>query len=156
MKERVSKWSTLLPQLKEWNNGKGIEPDDWIAYIGEIEHAIGFSTIFWPEFVLFSDCIFIGDMDEYTFNKWYKHCKNDEKALECTVNHRHVADLFSTGKETSKEQIKYIGYIIREMWEAKLSRDYPNRKIIVDLIEQNDDDDILGYILTVYQESNQF
>lgn len=149
-----SNWFSLIPELKHWNNGKGIEPDDWIGCIGEIEHAIGFSTIFWPKFVLFNDCIFIEDMNEETFSKWYRHCKNDYKALECTVNHRHVADLFATGKNTTREQLKFIGNILKEMWEAKLIREYPNRKIIVDFIEQNDDDDLLGYILTVYQERN--
>lgn len=52
---KKEEWSKLIPEIKEWNHGKGINPDYWISCVGEIEHFIGFSTLFWPEFVLYRE-----------------------------------------------------------------------------------------------------
>ena len=47
----------LVPQIREWNGGEGINIKDWISCIGSYEHAIGYSTLFWPKFVLHDGCL---------------------------------------------------------------------------------------------------
>ena len=41
----------MLPELAEWNNGKGIDLKSWIGCSGNFRLAIGYSAIFWPRFV---------------------------------------------------------------------------------------------------------
>ena len=47
----------MLPELAEWNNGKGIDLESWVGCSGNFRLAIGYAAIFWPRFVLFEDYI---------------------------------------------------------------------------------------------------
>ena len=44
-------FNKLIPELKDWNNGKGIDIYSWIGCVGDFQKAIGYSVIFWPEFI---------------------------------------------------------------------------------------------------------
>ena len=52
------------------------------------------------------------------------------------------------------EQILYIGRKLKEMWKAKLNRDFPNRNITVRFYEE-DSDNLLDYNITFYQEKQE-
>jgi len=41
----------LIPELKDWNNGKSVDVQSWIECGGDFQKAIGYSAMFWPEFV---------------------------------------------------------------------------------------------------------
>ena len=41
----------LIPELKDWNNGDGIDVQSWIECVGSFQKAIGYSTMFWPEWL---------------------------------------------------------------------------------------------------------
>ena len=45
---------TLIEELDQWNNGKGVSAQDWISMMGKYDFAIGYSLIFWPRFILHS------------------------------------------------------------------------------------------------------
>ena len=40
----------MKAELGQWNNGNGITLDQWDGCIGNLNLAIGYSTIFWPKF----------------------------------------------------------------------------------------------------------
>ena len=41
-------FGNLIPELKAWNNGEGIDIDQWIACEGDHKHLIGCARILWP------------------------------------------------------------------------------------------------------------
>ena len=47
----MTDFNKLIPEMRDWNNGAGIDVRSWIGCSGSFELAIGYSTIFWPEFV---------------------------------------------------------------------------------------------------------
>lgn len=40
----------LIPETREWNEGRGIDLESWIGCVGSFEHAIAYGEIFWPDF----------------------------------------------------------------------------------------------------------
>lgn len=51
----------LIPELSDWKkyNGKDLSIEDWIVGEGNVKFAIGYSILFWPEFVEYDECIIL-------------------------------------------------------------------------------------------------
>ena len=45
--------ASIKKELAPWNNGAGIDLKSWIGCQGRFALAVGYSSIFWPEFVEF-------------------------------------------------------------------------------------------------------
>ena len=43
----------MLAELSAWNDGKGIDLESWVSSSGNFRLAVGYSTVFWPRFMLF-------------------------------------------------------------------------------------------------------
>jgi hypothetical protein len=144
--------SQLVPETREWNDGRGIDLLSWIGCVGNIEQAIAYGELFWPEFVEFDGCIFFAGFSEESFQGFMSQTGGQRRAVETVMNHQHIVDLFSgSGQQLTRPQVVYFGRLLREMWSAKLQRDFPGRQIIVSFPE--DDIEGLGdYEITVYQE----
>jgi hypothetical protein len=56
----------LIPELRHWNNGKGIHVLEWLSAIGNYEHAIAYAELFWPDFVEHDGCVLLGAIDVST------------------------------------------------------------------------------------------
>ena len=83
----------LIPELKDWNNGKGIDIESWIGCIGNFQEAIGYSVIFWPTFVEIEGCIVRECVPRDNVLQWLKQCKGDCKSAEAMINHFHIEGL---------------------------------------------------------------
>jgi len=71
---------------------------------------------------------------------------------EVTMNHQHILDLFPNTEESpTEEQVVYLGRVLKEVWQLKLDRDFPDRKMIVSFPEDQVDD-IIEYEITFWQE----
>ena len=95
---------SMVQELSAWNNGKGIDLENWIACSGDFKLAIGYSIIFWPKFYLIEDYIF--RFDEFRFGSlrdFEKQCNGDKEALEAAVNHLHIADIQYSGCDDISE-----------------------------------------------------
>ena len=67
------------------------------------------------------------------------------------MNHHHIADLIGGVVELpSHEVVLAVGQLLRELWTAKLSRDFPNRKFVVSFPEDYSSD-VVDYEITFYQ-----
>ncbi len=144
----------LIPELGQWNNGKGISIEGWISCIGNIRHAIGYSRLFWPNFVEHKGCIFLAShFDEAKFNDWAESTNWNLTAIESVINHLHILDLFPNDSEATKEQIIYLGGNLKKMWEAKLAFDFPSAQISVIFdYDKDDPDGLLGFEITFFQK----
>jgi hypothetical protein len=125
-------FNKLIPELSLWNNGKGINAKSWINGIGNFEHAIAYTTIFWPGFIEYDDCVFQTDhFDKHGYRDWLTHTSGNKEAVEKVMNHLHLRDLFPNTNEATNEQVSYLAEILKQMWECKLRHDFPDRKIVV-------------------------
>jgi hypothetical protein len=149
MHENLNK---LIPGLQEWNNGKGIDPASWINCYARYDLALGYSLLFWPDFVLYDDCIFINEPDHKNYESWLSNCKGDKSCVERLMNHRHILDIFLNSEmQPTKEIVRQIGRVLKDMWTCKLKRDFPERNVCVEFYD-DDSDKLLDYEITVFQE----
>ena len=143
----------LIQELQKWNDGKGVSLGEWMDCMGSFEHAIGYSAFFWPEFEFYRELILWGGRphSDKTIDNWISTLKGDLTAVEKMINHIHPCDFFLSNRAKTVEQVLYLGQVLKEIWQAKLSRDFPDRHIIVEFtaIDPNDATD---YEITFYQE----
>jgi hypothetical protein len=144
----------LIPELKNWNSGEGIDIDGWISCEGDHKHLIGYARILWPDFIEHDGCIFLGDrISEESYQAFMAQTKGDKSAVEAVMNHQHIIDLFSRSQHErpTRKVVLYLGRLLREIWQAKLSRDFPTRKITVTFLD-DEVEDLLEYQVTFFQQ----
>ena len=141
----------LVPEIGLWNNGCGISLDLWIRCVANIEHAIGFGELFWPDFVEHDGCVLFAGFSEESFLGFMRQTGGDRRRVEVVMNHRHILDLFG-GHDSSptRSQIVYLGRLLKEMWSAKLQRDFLGKRCVVSFSDEPSED-LLGYEVTFFQ-----
>jgi len=142
-------FNELIPEMRDWNNGNGIDIDSWIQCMANHKVLIGCARILWPDFVEREGCIFLGGQED-NYDEWLRRAKEDKRSAEATANHIHVLHLFATELPT-RELVLYIGRLMKEIWQVKLNHDFPGRKITVYFPEE-DDLELIDYELTFFQE----
>jgi hypothetical protein len=142
-------FSALIPELPAWNNGAGISAEDWIGCVGTYELAVGYSLVFWPRFVRVDGLV----LREGFSPDALASCRTpgaDPAGVEALMNHLHLADLHCSGAKPTEAQLRYLGRLLKEIYEVKLARDFPDLAFTV---EFNDEPglDLIDYQLTFWQ-----
>ena len=141
----------LVAESREWNKGRGITLESWIGYVGNFEHAIGYGELFWPEFTEYDGCVLFAGFSEKSYRGFMQQTGGNRQAVEAVMNHRHILDLFcGPALQPTREQLVYLGRLLKEMWTAKLQRDFPGRRIAISFPDEPCDD--LDYEITFFQE----
>lgn len=146
----MTDFARLIPELPDWNDGRGIDVDAWLSCIGRFDHAVAYATLFWPAFTLHDDCVLFADFRLESFDGFMRQTGGKRPAVEAVMNHRHILDLFSCQDGASEEVILHLGRALRDIWSCKLQRDFPNRRFIVSFPEDTVDD-LIEYEVTFYQ-----
>lgn len=143
--------SKLVPETQGWNGGRGIDLLSWFGCVGSIEHAIACGELFWPDFVEHDGCVLLAGFSEESYRGFVAQTGGNLRAVEAVMNHRHIIDIFSgSGKEPARHQVVYLGRLLREMWAAKLHRDFPAKDFVVSFPEEQPES-LLDYQITFYQ-----
>ena len=144
-------YSKLIPELKDWNNGNGIDAQSWIGCSGTFQLAIGYSSIFWPTFVAFEGYVFREGFTIDGIRAWEQQCGTDRKAIESVMNHLHIADThYSNCPDISRERVVYLGQTLRDIYIAKLAWQFPDRSFTV-CFDDSERDNLTDYQLTFFQ-----
>jgi hypothetical protein len=144
-------WDALIPDLKRWNGGDGIDPEGWIACEGNFQLASAYSLIFWPTFTEHRGMVFRGEVEPEHIESWLKRC-GDKRSVEATVNHLHLADLHHPQcADVSVERLIYLGNVLQEIYTVKLAAQFPDRKFVVEFYEPPDKE-LREYQLLFYQQ----
>lgn len=144
-------FAELIPELPDWNNGRGISVEAWVGCSGSVELAVGYSRLFWPEFVEHEGCVFFADFSVESYRGFMQQCKGDRRRVEIVMNHRHVFSYFShMGGSATEAQIIYLGRVLRDIWQAKLAHDFPDRTFVVSFPE-DPSEDLTDYEVTFWQ-----
>jgi hypothetical protein len=145
-------FARLIPELTAWNGGGGISVEDWVACSGSFELAIGYSRLFWPDFVEHEGCVFFASFSPESYREWTAALDGDRRGIERAMNHRHVASYFShAGRDAADEQLVYLGRVLRDAWQTKLARDFPGRAFVVSFAEGPFEDQA-DYEVTFWQQ----
>jgi hypothetical protein len=75
--------------------------------------------------------------------------KGNRIAVEAVMNHVHITDIHCNA-EATEAQVRYLGRILKEIWEVKLRHDFPDTGFQVDF---NDEPGVVldEYELTFWQ-----
>lgn len=146
----------MVAELAAWNSDRGISLDTWVACAGNMKLAVGYSTIFWPKFKLLSDYIVKEEVTEESLHSFEAQGKKDRKGIEAVLNHLHIADIQSAGcVETTVDRIKFLLPILKEIYEAKLAWQFPDRPCTVYTYEPEKASDLIGYQFTFWQKKHE-
>jgi len=144
-------WDALIPELKDWNNGNGIDPESWAGCKGNFQLAAAYSLVFWPRFTELDGMVFRGEMDRKTLDSWKQNCSDKPAEIEATANHLHIADLHYVGcPDASVERLVFLGTLLEEIYRIKLAAEFPNRRFTVKFYEPPDKE-LQEYQLTFFQ-----
>lgn len=150
MRSKSPDFLQLVPDLGNWSDFERMTPADWVGGVGSIEHAIGYTFVFWPEFVAVGPYVLRASrFDAESLRGWEEATHGNIQAIEAVINHEHLVDLHSNDEPT-ETQIRYLGNVVREMWEAKLLREFPDRSFEV-VFNDEPGLDLLDYEVTFWQ-----
>ena len=139
----------LVPSLGD----SGLDPADWIAETGSHEALIGYLDLVWRDFVLHDGCLLRASFSVENYDHWMEHLGGDRTAVEVMINHVHVLDLFDRDQPgITRAQVVLVGRLLREMWTAKLAREFPDLDITVSFPEDGEPEDLVEYEITVFVE----
>jgi hypothetical protein len=146
---------SIRKELAPWNNGAGIDLESWIGCEGRFALAVGYSSIFWPEFVAFDGYVLRKEFAESSLRGFEKQEGFTRKGVERVMNHLHIADVQHVGcTDISQDKLVYLGRILQEIYEAKLKFQFPDRPCIVEFHQPPKADELLEYQITFWQKAH--
>jgi hypothetical protein len=136
----MAKVTDVLPDLQKWNAGAGISPDDWIYIEGRADHALGFCSLFWPEFAEVDGYVLRAPVDVERLRSW-ERAGHSRQQVETAMNAFLFDHMFPDDEsEPSLKcvQLKRLATIMSDMLVTKLRRDFPDRRFSAFVLEDAD------------------
>ncbi len=132
-----AEWGDEFAQLECWKKA------------GILSQALDYPGLFWPPFVECDDCIFLAARSPGSlFDLGFDTKKSNLQAIESEVNKMHIVYLFSC--EPTRDQVIWLGRLLKKMWSWKLRHELPHRPTIVSF-DEGAKDKFLSYIITFFQ-----
>ena len=125
-------YAALIPELATYLDGEPGTVEMWLNWIGRYDAAVAYASLFWPEFVEVDGCVLLGPGVPESYAEWKASHPGDPSAIEATLNHLHLGDLFSQAPRPNAAVLLHLGCLLRETWSAKLARDFPDRAFVVE------------------------
>jgi hypothetical protein len=139
----------LISELKDYNNDISV----YLSYIASHQHAIAYSTIFWPQFECYCDSILLEPFSTEKYKDFLVANNGDKSCVEKIINHRHIKEIWGNPDlSATVEQLTHLGNLLKEMWQCKLKENFPNRKMIVHFYKGGTHADLLDFQITFWSE----
>ena len=152
---------SMRAELGAWNNGDGIDLDTWISCEGNFRLAVGYTTLFNPSFVEFENYILRGEVVDDKFiasvRGWENSGdrKSSPKSLEWVFNHLHISDTHHGGcEDISIDKILLIGNTLKDIYEAKLAYQFPQKPCVVEFHIPEDKEHLEDYQISFWQKKH--
>lgn len=130
----------LLPELRKWNGGAGISPEDWIYLEGRADHALGFCSFFWPELVAFEGYVLRAPLDVDRLRRW-EAAGVSRQQVEIAMNALLFDDMFpddETDAVLKSAQLTRLAEIMSDMLAAKLKLGFPELTFTTAVLQEDD------------------
>ena len=147
----MTDFDDLIPEMREWNNGTGIDIRSWIGCMGNFRLAIGYSTVFWPQFVEFEHFVLWEGFSLKSLRGFEVQCNGDRQRVEGLMNHLHIADIqFQGCEDITPERVVHLGRVLRDIYRAKLAWQFPSKRFDVHF-DELPAQRLTDYVLTFVQ-----
>jgi hypothetical protein len=147
---------SMVAELAAWNGGKGIDLKSWVGCEGRFALAVGYATIFWPSFVEFEGYILRDGFSEDSLRGFEKSANATRKSTEWVMNHLHLDGVQYGGcPDISGDKLLVLGRVLKQIYEAKLQWQFPDRPCVVELFLPDDRDDLSSYQLSFWQTKHE-
>ena len=148
--------TSMKEELSLWNNGAGIDLQYWTGCEGRFALAVGYMSIFWPEFVECEGYILPRGFSESRLRAFENQRGSTRKSVEWVINHLHIADIQYFGcRDISKDKILLTGKAHKEIYEAKLKWQFPNMPCVVEFYTPEDEDALVEYQISFWQKRHE-
>jgi len=145
--------SSMADELQAWNGGKGIDLSAWVGCEGRFSLAVGYLTVFWPQFELIDGYILRARTTVDSIRSFEGRAGSTRQSVEAMLNHLHLTDIQYLGcPDASADKLLVLGTSLKEIYEAKLAWQFPDRPCTVSLVVPEDTNDLEAYQLTFWQE----
>lgn len=133
-----------LPRIAGWRAAIGDDEFGVLDYLGQqggATLAVAFTELFWPRFVEHRGCILLAHhFDERGFEQWWTRLDGDCGAIEATVNHLHLWDVFDPEAEDVPAQaMRHLADVLAKTWRAALHEQFPDREVVVEVSDTPED-----------------
>jgi hypothetical protein len=144
---------SMQAELAAWNNGAGIDLKSWVGCEGRFALAVGYSSIFWPQFVEFEGYVLRHGFSVQSLRGFEQQAGIDRRSVEWLMNHLHIADIQYYGcPDASKDKLILLGNTLTEIYRAKLNIQFPNNPCVVEFYQPDDPDDLIEYQMSFWRE----
>lgn len=147
---------SMRAELQAWNNGRGIDLESWVGCEGRFSLAVGYITIFWPDFVEHDGYILRNGFNIESLRGF--ECKEGttRKSVEWVMNHLHLDGIQYAGcEDISKDKLITLGNTLKEIYEAKLKFQFPNNPCFVEFYIPEDPEDLGDYQISFWQQCHE-
>ena len=147
---------SMKSELGAWNNGKGIDLESWIGCEGNFSLAVGYATVYWPEFVEFDGYILPKGFREESLRGFESQEGSTRKSTEWVMNHLHIADIQAAESgDISTDKLLAIGHTLKEIYEAKLKWQFPEKPCVVEFYIPEDEKEFWEYQISFWQVAHE-
>ncbi|MBB4862962.1 hypothetical protein HNP46_001807 [Pseudomonas nitritireducens] len=147
---------SMKEELGRWNHGAGIDLEGWIDCTGNYALAVGYLTLFWPDFVEFDGYILRKGFSESSLRGFERVEGATRKSVEWVMNHLHIADIhFRSDAQLADDKLVLLGGALKEIYEAKLAWQFPHLNCVVELYVPEADGDFTDYQLSFWQAESK-
>lgn len=142
---------SLKTELAQWNDGDGISLEAWTDCSGNFDLAVGYCTLFWPEFEVVGDYLLVKGHSKENIESF--EGVTSPLGVEWVLNHIHIADLHCRAEPpVSVQHCLILGNTLKEIYAAKLAVEFPDRPCEVEFYIPEDADDLQEYQVSFWQK----
>lgn len=143
---------SMTEELGRWNNGAGIDLKSWTSCMGSFSLAVGYTTLFWPEFVEHDGYILRAGFSDSSLRGFESQTKGSRKSVEWVMNHLHIVDIHvGETEDRTEDKVVLLGRTLKAIYEAKLAMEFPHSPCIVEFYEPERGGDLDDYQLSFWQ-----
>ncbi len=147
---------SMKEELAAWNVGQGIDLEAWVGCSGNFSLAVGYISVFWPNFVKHDGYILREEFSKEVLYGFEAAEGGSRKSVEWVMNHIHVADIQHRGcKDPTKDKILVLGNTLKEIYEAKLKWEFPDSPCTVEFYIPEDEEDLDQYQNSFWQNKHE-
>ncbi|WP_171231094.1 hypothetical protein [Ruegeria sp. HKCCA6707] len=139
-------------ELGAWNDGAGVSLESWVGYEGNYKLAVGYAALLWPRFEAVGQYILVEWVHKQSITEFENQPNSTPKSVECVLNHLHLADFHNHDRDDiSHDKLLFLGNIVKEMWDAKLRAQFPDRPCTVQFFVPEDPEELSEYQISFWQ-----
>lgn len=147
---------SMRAELGQWNEGKGIDLESWVGCEGRFSLAVGYSTIFWPEFEEIDGYILRKGTPVESIRGFENSYAGSRLSVEATLNHFHLEDIQHLGcADASPDKLLALGQVLKEIYEAKLKWQFPHLPCTVSFHIPDDSNALDKYEISFWQKKHE-